>query len=233
MVHGLSAIKGMNKLCDGCLIGKQRRTPFPSRTSYRAGEPLELVHGDICGPIKPATPSGRPSSSCWTRRYLLAHQAGDPRRNTLFLLLVDDKSRFMWLILLQAKSEAAEAIKRIQAQAEAECGKKMRVQRTDRGREFTSASFGKYCDKLDMQRQLTAPYSPQQNGVVERQNHTIVGTARSLLMTTEIPGRFRGEAVMMAVYLLNHSPTRILDGKTPHVAWYNKKPTVNHLQIRR
>ena len=85
LVHGLPEIKGVNKLCDGCLIGKQRRTPFPSRTAYRADEPLELVHGDICGPIKPATPGGK----------------------SLFLLLVDDKSRFMWLTLLQAKSEAA------------------------------------------------------------------------------------------------------------------------------
>ena len=84
------------------------------------------MHGDICGPIKPATPGGK----------------------TLFLLLVDDKSRFMWLILLQAKSEAVEAIKRIQARAEAKCGKKIRVLRTDRGREFTLMSFGKYCDEL-------------------------------------------------------------------------------------
>ena len=84
MVHGLPAIKGVNKLYDECLIGKQRRTPFPSQTSYRTGEPLELVHGDIYGPIKPTTPGGK----------------------TLFLLLVDDKIRFMWLILLQVKSEA-------------------------------------------------------------------------------------------------------------------------------
>ena len=164
-MHGLLAIKCVNKLCDGCLIGKQRCTPFPSWTSYRAGEPLELVHNDICGPIKPATPGGK----------------------TLFLLLVDDKSRFMWLILLQAKSEAGEAIKRIQARAEAECGKKMRMLHTDRGREFSSASFGKYWDELSMQRQLTAPYSSQQNGVVEGQYKTIVGTTRSLLMTAEMP----------------------------------------------
>ena len=104
-MHGLPAIKGVNKLCNGCLIGKQRRTPFLSQASYRAGEPLELMHGDICWPIKPATPGGK----------------------TLFLLLVDDKSRFMWLILLQAKSEAAEAIKLIQARAEAECRKKMQL----------------------------------------------------------------------------------------------------------
>ena len=59
MVHDFPAIKGVNKLCDGCLIGKQRCTPFPSQTSYCASEPLELVHGDICGPIKPATPGDR------------------------------------------------------------------------------------------------------------------------------------------------------------------------------
>ena len=62
-------------------------------------------------------------------------------------------------------------------------------------------SFGKYCDELGMQRQLTEPYSPQQNGVVERQNQTIVGTARSLLMMAGMPGRFWGEVIMTAVYL--------------------------------
>ena len=63
----------------------------------------------------------------------------------------------MWLILLQAKSEAAEAVKRIKARAEAECEKKMRVLRTDRGGEFTSVSFSKYCDEIGIQRNLTAP----------------------------------------------------------------------------
>ena len=167
------------------------------------------MHGDICGPIKPVTPGGK----------------------TLFLLLVDDKSRFMWLILLQAKSEAVEAIKRIQAQAEAECGKKMWVLRTDRGKEFTSASFSKYCDELGMQRHLTASYSFQQKGVVERQNQTIIGTTRSLLMTAGMPRRFWGEAVMTVVYLLNQSPTRSLNEKTSHEAWYHKKPAVRHLRV--
>ena len=106
------------------------------------------MHGDICGPIKPAT---------------------------LFLLLVDDKSRFMWLILLQMKSEAVEAIKRIQAQADAEGEKKMRKL------QFTTVSFGKYCDKLGTQRQFTTPYSSQQNGVVECQNQTIADDALDAL----------------------------------------------------
>ena len=69
--------------------------------------------------------------------------------------------------------------------------------------------------------------------MVERQNKTIVGTtrARSLLMTTGMPGRFWGEAIMTVVYLLNRSPTRSLDGKTPHDVWYNKKPVVHHLRM--
>ena len=71
----MPTIEGVNKLCDGCLIGKQRRTPFPSQASYHVGEPLELVHGDICGSIKSVTPGGK----------------------TLFLL-VNDKNRFMWRV---------------------------------------------------------------------------------------------------------------------------------------
>ena len=99
---------------------------------------MELVHGDIYGPIKPATPGGK----------------------SLFLLLVDDKSRFMWLTLLQMKSEAAEAVKRIKARADDKCEKKMQVLCTDRGGEFTLASFSKYCDEFGIQRHLTTPYSP-------------------------------------------------------------------------
>ena len=84
MVHGFLAIKGVNKLCDRCLIGKQRRSPFPSKAFYCTSVPLELVNDDIYWPIKLATLGSK----------------------TLFLLLVDDKNHFMWLVLLQAKSEA-------------------------------------------------------------------------------------------------------------------------------
>ena len=109
------------------------------------------MHDDICGLIKSAAPGGK----------------------TLFLLLIDDKSRFMWLILLQAKSEAVEAIKRIQAQAEAEYRKKMRVLCTARGEEFTFTTFDKYCEKLDIQQHLMALYSPpaERGGGVPKLDH--------------------------------------------------------------
>jgi hypothetical protein len=100
-----------------------------------------------------------------------------------------------------------------------------------RGGEFTSSRFIYYCNNTGVRRHLTAPYSPQHNGVVECWNQTVVGVAGSMLKAANMPGRFWGEAVMMAVYLLNHSPTRSVDGKMPYQAWRGKKPTVHHLQV--
>ena len=123
------------------MIRKQRRLPFPKAAKYRAADPLKLVHGDLCGPITPATHGGR--------RY--------------FLLLVDDYSRYMWLQLLTGKSDAAEAIKCFRGRAEAESRRKLRVLRTDRGGEFTAVEFVSYCADEGVERHLTAPYSPQKN----------------------------------------------------------------------
>ena len=115
MIRGLPHIKHRGELCDSYLSGKQRRLPFPKAAKYRAKDDLELIHGDLYGPITPATNGGR--------RY--------------FLLLVDDCSRYMWLQLLMSKDEVVEVIKKFKACVEAESGKKLCVMWTDRGGEFT------------------------------------------------------------------------------------------------
>jgi hypothetical protein len=145
-------------------------------------------------------------------------------------LLVDDKSRYMWLRLLTTKDEAQEALKQFQAAAELESGQRLKTLHTDRGGEFTSASLGKYFADQGVQRQLTAPYTPQQNGVVERRNQTIVGMARSLLKAKAVPTKYWGEAVTTAVYLLNRGTTKSVATGTPHEAWSGKKPSVQHLR---
>lgn len=208
LVRGLPELQSPGELCEGCLIGKQKRTPFPEVARERAMRPLELVHGDLCGPITPATPGGK--------KY--------------FLLLVDDFSRFMWMELLPSKDCAPAAIKRIRAATESQSGHKLSSLRTDRGGEFTSSDFTEHCATTGVRRQLTAPYSPQQNGVVERRNQTIVAAARSMLKAKGLPGYFWGEAVATAVYLLNRSPTKSVEGMTPFQAWYGKKPAVHHLR---
>jgi transposase InsO family protein len=86
------------------------------------------------------------------------------------------------------------------------------------GGEFTSVQFGQYCAERGVQRQLTAPYTPQQNRVVERRNQTVVAMARRMLKAKGLPAYFWGEAVSTAVYILNRAPTRALDGKTSYEA---------------
>jgi len=84
----MPCIDHIDQVYESCLIGKKRRRPFPAKARYRVQDKLELVHGDLCCPVTPVTPSG----------------------NKLFLLLVDDVSRYMWLILLSSKDQAAVAI---------------------------------------------------------------------------------------------------------------------------
>jgi transposase InsO family protein len=114
----------------------------------------------------------------------------------------------MWVTLLSSKDEAPATTKRWKALVEAESGKVLRVLRTDNGGEFTSVEFGEWCAERGVQRHLAAPYSPQQNGVVERRNQTVVAMARSLLKGRSMPAEFWGEAVVTAVYLLNRAPTK-------------------------
>jgi hypothetical protein len=111
MVRGLPSLDHVEQFCDVCVLTKQRRFPFPQQSSFPAKERLKLVHRDMCGPVTPATPGGR--------RY--------------FLLLADDLSHYMWVVVLGSKGEAADAIRRAQAAAEAECGRKLPVLRTDNG----------------------------------------------------------------------------------------------------
>ena len=208
MVRGLPSIEHVDEVCDSCLAGKQRRLAFPSEAAYRAQHKLELVHGDLCGPVTPATPSG----------------------NKYFFLLVDDLTRYMWLVLLESKGEAATAFKKFQARAEAEAGRRLSTLRTDRGGEFTAGAFADHCAKEGIQRHLTAPYTPQQNGVVERRNQTVMGMARSMMKAMSMPGWFWGEAASTAVFILNRSATQSVDGKTPFEVWHGTKPAVHFLR---
>nr|GEU62649.1 ankyrin repeat-containing domain, PGG domain protein [Tanacetum cinerariifolium] len=94
----------------------------------------------------------------------------------------------------------------------------LRMLRTDQGGEFTSSEFTQYCKENGITRQLTAPYSPQQIGVVERRNRTIMSTTRCMMKATNMPQNFWAEAVRHAIYILNSVPTKALDDITPYEA---------------
>jgi hypothetical protein len=102
---------------------------------------------------------------------------------------------------------------------------------TDNGGEFTAVEFASYCADEGTQHHYSASYSPQQNGVVEWRNQTVVGMAQALLKQRGMLAVFWGEAVVTAVYILNRSPTKALNGRTPYEAWYWHKQTVSRLRV--
>ncbi|KAE8728448.1 hypothetical protein F3Y22_tig00004355pilonHSYRG00008 [Hibiscus syriacus] len=128
------------------------------------------------------------------------------------------------------KSEVFEVFKKFKAAVERESGRKIKVMRSDRGGEITSREFQEFCEANGIRRPMTVPRSPQQNGVAERKNRTILDMARSMLKSKKLPKEFWAEAVACAVYLTNRSPTRNVWGKTPQEAWSGRKPEISHLR---
>ncbi|KAK2426313.1 hypothetical protein QL285_024996 [Trifolium repens] len=152
MVTGLPVIRTPSKLCKDCVMGKQQRKSIPKKSLWRATHKLQLVHSDICGPITPSTSSGK--------RYLIT--------------FIDDYSRKIWVSLLSEKSQAFVSFKNFKSMVEKETRASIQCLRTDRGGEFTSHEFSSFCSSHGIKRQLTAAFTPQQNGVAERKNRTIM-----------------------------------------------------------
>ena len=209
MVNDLPLIDLPNQLCEGCLYGKQSQKSFPKEASWRATKPLQLVHADVCGPFTPV--------SLGQSKY--------------FLLFIDDFSRKTWVYFLKEKSEVFGAFQKFKAFVEKESGASIKALRSDRGGEFTSNKFEQFCEANGIRHFLTVPMTPQQNGVVERKNRTILNMARSMLKSKKMPKEFWAEAVSCAVYLSNLSPTISVPGKTPQEAWTSRKPNVSHLRV--
>ena len=103
--------------------------------------------------------------------------------------------------------------------------------RTDNGGEYVSKKFDSYLKAEVIHHELTVPKIPEQNGVAERLNRTLVETAHSMLLDAKLLKKYWGEAVRTAVYLKNRCPTKCLKGMTPYEAWVGVKPEVKHLRV--
>ncbi|KAI5330266.1 hypothetical protein L3X38_029664 [Prunus dulcis] len=110
--------------------------------------------------------------------------------NRYFLLFIDDYTRMVWVYFLRNKSNAFECFKKFKAMTELQSGHKVKSLRSDRGGEFMSNEFLTYCSEAGTQRQLTVAYSPQQNGVAERKNRTVIEMAKSMLHEKSLPYEF-------------------------------------------
>ncbi|KAI3796396.1 hypothetical protein L1987_39066 [Smallanthus sonchifolius] len=162
---GLHEIKHPTQVCNSCMVGKQTRSSFPKDSLYRDKTPLELIYADVCGPIAPKTHGG----------------------NQYFLLVVDDHTRYMWVFTMKTKDEVANHLIDFVTRVENETGKKIKAIRSDNGGEFTSHMLSDFLNSKGVVHQFITPYTPQQNGVVEIRNRTILGATRSMLKAMSLP----------------------------------------------
>lgn len=208
-MKGLPQLRETIKVCEVCNIGKQHRVIMSKKSQWRATEKLKLIHADLCGPISSTSHSGK--------RYIF--------------LLIDDFSRKSWVYLLCEKAEAFDVFKIFKSRVEKEAGAPIFCLRTDRGGEFTSNVFNQFCEEHGIKRQLTAAYTPQQNGVAERRNRTIMNMVRCVLTEKNLPRKFWPEAAKWTCHVLNRSMTNAVKDMVPEECWSGIKPSVGYFRI--
>lgn len=128
--------------------------------------------------------------------------------NKYLLVFVDDFSRMTWVYFVKETSDALHVFQKFNAYVEKQSGYELKTLCTDRGGEFTSKEFTDFCEKEGICKQLTTSYTPQQNGVAERKNKSLVEMTKSMLKTKNLPNSFWAEAVHTVTYILIRSPIR-------------------------
>jgi hypothetical protein len=164
-VTGLPELKVDHEgVCNGCAQGKNIKNPFPKRDNKAEGV-LELIHSDVCGPM--------PSSSISGYVY--------------YVSFIDDYSRKTWVYFLKSKDEVFSKFKEFKALIENLSERKIKILRSDNGGEYTSKEFVNFCKDIGIKRELTTPYNPQQNGVAERKNRTIMEAVKTMIHDQDLP----------------------------------------------
>ncbi|MCO5568549.1 hypothetical protein L7F22_022248 [Adiantum nelumboides] len=200
---------GYSLITTGCVLQKMHRFAFSQDGYVRATRKLQLVHSDVCGPMR--------TSSVGNILY--------------FVTFIDDFSRFCWVYPLKAKSDVFAIFQHYVSMVENETGCKVQTLRTDRGGEYMSGAFKDFLGKKGIKHQCTMPYTPQQNGVAERKNRSLMEMARCMLKAKSLPHKLWMEAVACAAHVLNRCPTRALKTITLYESWYDRKPSVNCLRV--
>ncbi|GJU26344.1 putative ribonuclease H-like domain-containing protein [Tanacetum coccineum] len=147
------------------------------------------------------------------------------------LVIVDDYSRFTWVKFLRSKDETPTVVIKFLKQIQVGLNKIVRFIRTDNGTEFVNKTLYDYYESVGIFHQKTVPRTPQQNGVVERRNRTLVEAARTMLIFSKAPMFLWAEAVATACYTQNRSLIHTRHDKTPYELVHNKKPDLTFFRV--
>lgn len=195
-----------SELCEGCIYGKAHRLPFGTRK--KATEPGERIHTDVCGPF--------------------VNTASD---NRYFVLFKDDFTKFRTVYFLKQKSDVTRKLSQFIAEAKT-AGHAIKEILSDNGKEFDNKEFRNILLKEGISHRLIMPYTPEQNGSSERENRTIVETARAMMHAHKnIAQNLWAEMINTAAYILNRTAPTNVPETSPYELWYGRKPELKHLRV--
>jgi transposase InsO family protein len=146
-----------------------------------------------------------------------------------FIMFIDDFTRFDHVYLISHKSEALDCFIRYTNLVENKLSTKIKALRTGRGHEYLSKQFLKNCDEKGIARQLTIPYTPQQNGESERRNKILFDIVRSMMTHANLQISFWGDTLLTAAYIFNCVPSKSISS-IPYKLWNNDKSNIGYLQ---
>ena len=189
--------------CKTCMLTKITRSSFP--TVQRINKLLELIHSEL---------GDCHSTPCFGgKKY--------------YITFIDDFTRYCQVYLLHAKSEALDMFRIFKNESELHCEIFIKRLRSDRGGEYYDPS---YFQSTGIIHEVTAPYTPQQNGVAERKNRTLTEMINAMLSKSGLSEGFWGEAMLTACYILNRVPNK-RNSTTPYELWNKKRPNLSYFRV--
>ncbi|GJV17797.1 putative ribonuclease H-like domain-containing protein [Tanacetum coccineum] len=209
LVRGLpSKIFQNDHTCVACQKGKQHKASCKAKSVSSISHSLQLLHMDLFGP---------------TSVRSLNHK-------TYCLVITDDFSRFSWVFFLRTKDETSGLLKDFIRQIENQLNQKVKTIRCDNGTEFKNRDFIEFCGSKGIKREYSNARTPQQNGVAERKNRTLIEAARTMLADSFLPNTFWAEAVSTACYVLNRVLVTKPHNKTPYELVTGKIPIISYIR---
>ncbi|GJX40966.1 putative ribonuclease H-like domain-containing protein [Tanacetum coccineum] len=197
-----------NHTCVACLKGKQHKASCKTKLVNSVTKPLHTLHMDLFGPT---------SVSSLNHKWYC-------------LVVTDDFSRFTWTFFLKSKDETSSILRNFITEIENLKDLKVKIIRCDNGGEFRNKEMDEFCSRKGIKREFSNARTPQQNGVAERRNRTLIEAARTMLADAKLPVTFWAEAVNTACYVQNRVLVNKSQHKTPYELFNGRSPAIGFLR---